>query len=394
MLVSRLLSQNGCLPCPGQAFAGRDWRPFANNKENPLIHNSIPRWTIVTPVLAWAAIAASSAAGGHAFYLTLLAALLAGTVFAAVHHAEVVAHKVGEPFGTLILALAVTVIEVALIISFMLGGGEEKLALARDTIFSAIMITCNGILGICLLLGGLRHREQNFQLSGAKAALTVLAAISVLALVLPNYGTSQPGPLLSSSQLAFTGVVSLVLYGAFVFVQTIRHRDYFLVEGSHDEDEHAPPPSNKVAMLAVAMLLICLVAVVTLAKLLSPSIESFVVDAGAPAAVVGIIIAALVLLPEGLAAANAARADRVQTSLNLALGSALASIGLTIPTVAMIFVFMGEPLILGLEIKETIFLLLTLVACSLSLSVGRTTILQGIVHLVIFASFVFFAISP
>ncbi|WP_222115916.1 calcium:proton antiporter [Chromobacterium vaccinii] len=364
-----------------------------------MTHNSIPRWTIVTPVLAWAAIAASSAAGGHAFYLTLLAVLLAGTVFAAVHHAEVVAHKVGEPFGTLILALAVTVIEVALIISFMLGGGEEKLALARDTIFSAIMITCNGILGICLLLGGLRHREQNFQLSGAKAALTVLAAISVLALVLPNYGTSQPGPLLSSSQLAFTGVVSLVLYGAFVFVQTIRHRDYFLVEGSHDEDEHAPPPSNKVAMLAVAMLavamlLICLVAVVTLAKLLSPSIESFVVDAGAPAAVVGIIIAALVLLPEGLAAANAARADRVQTSLNLALGSALASIGLTIPTVAMIFVFMGEPLILGLEIKETIFLLLTLVACSLSLSVGRTTILQGIVHLVIFASFVFFAISP
>ncbi|MEO9382973.1 calcium:proton antiporter [Chromobacterium phragmitis] len=359
-----------------------------------MAHNSIPRWTIAAPVLAWAAIAASSAAGAHSLYLALLGVLLAGTVFAAVHHAEVVAHKVGEPFGTLILAIAVTVIEVALIISFMLGGGEEKLALARDTIFSAIMITCNGILGICLLLGGLRHREQNFQLSGAKAALTVLAAISVLALVLPNYGTSQPGPLLSSSQLAFTGVVSLVLYGAFVFVQTIRHRDYFLVEGSRDEDVHAPPPSNKVSLLAVAMLLVCLVAVVTLAKLLSPSIESFVVDAGAPAAVVGIIIAALVLLPEGLAAANAARADRVQTSLNLALGSALASIGLTIPTVAMIFVFMGEPLILGLEIKETIFLLLTLVACSLSLSVGRTTILQGIVHLVIFASFVFFAISP
>ncbi|WP_337883496.1 ionic transporter y4hA [Chromobacterium haemolyticum] len=355
---------------------------------------TIPRWTVAAPLVAWAAIVAAPTFAASSLFIALLAVLLAGTVFAAVHHAEVVAHKVGEPYGTLILALAVTVIEVALIVSFMLAGGESKLALARDTIFSAIMITCNGIVGICLLLGGLRHREQNFQLSGAKVALTVLAAISVLALVLPNYGTSEPGPLLSSSQLAFTGVVSLVLYGAFVFVQTIRHRDYFLLEGSHSEDEHAPPPSVKVTLISLALLLVCLVGVVSLAKLLSPSIEGFVEAAGAPAAVVGIIIAALVLLPEGLAAANAARADRVQTSLNLALGSALASIGLTIPTVALIFVVMGEPLILGLENKETIFLVLTLLVSSMSLAVGRTTILQGIVHLVIFASFVFFAISP
>ncbi|MGR2660064.1 MULTISPECIES: calcium:proton antiporter [Chromobacterium] len=355
---------------------------------------TIPHWTVAAPLVAWAAIVAAPTFAASSLFIALLAVLLAGTVFAAVHHAEVVAHKVGEPYGTLILALAVTVIEVALIVSFMLAGGESKLALARDTIFSAIMITCNGIVGICLLLGGLRHREQNFQLSGAKVALTVLAAISVLALVLPNYGTSEPGPLLSSSQLAFTGVVSLVLYGAFVFVQTIRHRDYFLLEGSHSEDEHAPPPSVKVTLISLALLLVCLVGVVSLAKLLSPSIEGFVEAAGAPAAVVGIIIAALVLLPEGLAAANAARADRVQTSLNLALGSALASIGLTIPTVALIFVVMGEPLILGLENKETIFLVLTLLVSSMSLAVGRTTILQGIVHLVIFASFVFFAISP
>ncbi|UGA39586.1 hypothetical protein JOS77_09070 [Chromobacterium haemolyticum] len=185
---------------------------------------TIPHWTVAAPLVAWAAIVAAPTFAASSLFIALLAVLLAGTVFAAVHHAEVVAHKVGEPYGTLILALAVTVIEVALIVSFMLAGGESKLALARDTIFSAIMITCNGIVGICLLLGGLRHREQNFQLSGAKVALTVLAAISVLALVLPNYGTSEPGPLLSSSQLAFTGVVSLVLYGAFVFVQTIRHR--------------------------------------------------------------------------------------------------------------------------------------------------------------------------
>lgn len=350
-------------------------------------------WTLITPLLAWAAIGAAPFAAGNSLFLTLLSVILATTVFAAVHHAEVVAHRVGEPFGTLVLALAVTVIEVALIVSIMLNGGSAKLALARDTIFSAIMISCNGIVGICLLLGGLRHREQNFQLHGAKVTMTVLAAVSVLAMVLPNYGNSSPGPLLSSTQLAFTGIVSLALYIAFVFVQTVRHRDYFLAE-TQDENQHAPPPSRRVAGISALLLLACLVAVVSLAKLLSPAIEAAVARAGAPEAVVGIIIATLVLLPEGLAAARAARADRVQTSLNLALGSSLASIGLTIPAVALLFVLQGHPLILGLGAKETIFLMLTLFVGSMSLATGRTTILQGIVHLVIFISFVFFAVSP
>ncbi|MDF0605670.1 ionic transporter y4hA [Neisseriaceae bacterium TC5R-5] len=356
--------------------------------------NTIPRWTIAAPLIGWAAIAISPLLGFYAVFSLLLGGVLAATVFAAVHHAEVVAHKVGEPFGTLILALAVTVIEVALIISIMLGSGDAKLSLARDTIFSAIMIACNGIVGICLLMGGLRHHEQQFQLSGAKVAFTVLIAISVLAMVLPNYGRSAPGPLLSSTQLAFTGIVSVVLYSAFVFVQTIRHRDYFLADDSDDEDVHAAPPSNRVTWGSMALLITCLLAVVILAKLLSPTIESMVASAGAPATVVGIIIASLVLLPEGVAAARAARANRVQTSLNLALGSALASIGLTIPTVAIIFVMLDKPLILGLEHKETIFLGLTLLVGSMSLATGRTTILQGIVHLVIFASFVFFAVKP
>lgn len=353
-----------------------------------------PHWTLLTPLLAWSTIAAAQIAGFASFFVWILSIMLAGCVFSAVHHAEVVAHKVGEPYGTLVLALAVTVIEVALIVSIMLTDGAEKLALARDTIFSAIMIACNGIVGICLLVGGLHHREQYFHLSGAKVTMTVLAALSVLAMVLPNYGHSGVGPLLSSAQLAFTGIVSLVLYCSFVFVQTVRHRDYFLAENSHDENAHAEPPTLRVTLTSAAFLLICLVAVVLLAKLLSPVIESAVVSAGAPATVVGIIIAVLVLLPEGLAAIRAARADRVQTSLNLALGSALASIGLTIPTVAMLFVIMNKPLVLGLDNKETVFLILTLLVGSLSLSTGRTTILQGIVHLVIFSSFVFFAISP
>ncbi|GHD58416.1 calcium:proton antiporter [Jeongeupia chitinilytica] len=355
--------------------------------------NTIPRWTWALPVIAWGAMFASPFAGGATLFLMLVGVALAGTVFAAVHHAEVVAHRVGEPFGTLVLALAVTVIEVALIISVMLPGGEAKAALARDTVFAAIMIVCNGIVGLCLLLGGLRHREQDFQLRGASTAMTVLASLAVLTLILPSYAQAMPGPFLGSTQLAFIGVVSLLLYGTFVFVQTIRHRDYFLAEGPN-EDVHAAPPSLKVTWISVGLLLLCLVAVVGLAKVLSPAVELTVANAGAPEAVVGIVIAGLVLLPEGIAAARAARADRLQTSLNLALGSALATIGLTIPTVAIIFVFTGKPLLLGLPMKETVLLGLTLLVGSMSLATGRTTVLQGIVHLVIFASFFFFAVIP
>ena len=319
----------------------------------------------------------------------LSAAALAAAVFAAVHHAEVVAHRVGEPFGTLVLALAVTIIEVALIVSVMLSGGAEKAALARDTVLAAIMIVCNGVVGLCLLVGGVRHHEQ-----GASAAMAVLCALSVLTLVLPNYSITSPGPGLSDSQLVFVGIISLVLYMVFVFVQTVRHRDYFLVEVKDDEDAHAPPPSSRAALASLGLLFVALVAVVGLAKILSPVVEKGVASAGAPAAVVGIVIAALVLLPEGFAALRAARANRLQTSLNLALGSALASIGLTIPTVAAVSVVIGKPLSLGLEPKETVLLALTLLVGVITLGTGRTTILQGVIHLVIFAAFLFFAVVP
>ncbi|BCF99439.1 ionic transporter y4hA [Paraburkholderia sp. PGU19] len=334
-------------------------------------------------------------AAGNGLLTALAALALAGSVFAGVHHAEVVAHRVGEPFGTLVLAVAVTVIEVALIVSVMLSAGAEKAGLARDTVFAAVMIVCNGIVGICLLVGGLRHREQDFQIRGASAALAVLASLSVLSLVMPNYTSVNLGPALSDSQLAFAGVSSLVLYGVFVFVQTVRHRDYFLTDAhTANEDAHAAPPSSRVAMTSGVLLVVSLVAVVLLAKVLSPVVERAVLEAGAPAAVVGIVIAALVLLPEGLAAVRAARADRLQTSLNLALGSALASIGLTIPTVALVFIWTGRPLVLGIDGKDTVLLILTLLISTLTLGTGRTTILQGAVHLSLFAAYLFLSFAP
>jgi len=331
---------------------------------------------------------------GGGFVGAAAGAVLIATVFAAVYHAEVVAHRTGEPFGTLVLAVAVTVIEVALIVSVMVSAPAEKAGLARDTVFAAVMIVCNGIVGLCLLWGGVRHHEQGFHLHGASAALAVLAALTVLSLVLPNVATSAPGPVFNTPQLVFAGIVSLVLYVSFVFVQTVRHRDYFLPIDSPDEEAHAPVPSNATALISLVLLLLALIAVVGLAKALTPAVESAIARANAPKAVVGIVIAALVLLPESLAAARAARSDRLQTSLNLALGSALASIGLTIPAVAVVSIVLQQPLELGLGAKEQLLLALTLLISVITLGTGRTTVLQGTVHLVIFAVFLFFAVVP
>lgn len=317
---------------------------------------------------------------------------LVGTVFAAVYHAEVVAHRVGEPFGSLVLAVAVTIIEVALIVSVMVGGGDTT-AMARDTVFAAVMIVCNGIVGLCLLAGGLRHREQIFQLQGTQAALSVIVSLTVLTMVLPNVTSSTKGPTFSAPQLIFVAIVSLILYGSFLFVQTVRHRDYFLPK--EDEAEvHALPPPNRVALASGALLFISLALVVAMAKMLTPTIENAIARAGAPKSVVGIVIAGLVLLPEGLAAFRAARANRLQTSMNLALGSVLATIGLTIPTIAGVSLLFHQPLTLGLSGKEELLLALTLIVSILTVGTGRTTMLQGIVHLVIFATFLFLAAVP
>lgn len=347
------------------------------------------------PWFGWALLLAYASGWQSGWMAALCALALAFSVGTAVHHAEVVAHKVGEPYGTLILALAITVIEVALIVSLMLSGGPATSALARDTVFAAVMLILNGMIGLCLLLGASRHHEQRFRLHGVSAALTTLAAISVLTLVLPNYTTSVSGPVYSYSQLVFVAVVSLILYGAFVLVQTVRHRDYFLPsEAVQDVELHAPPPSVRQTWISCLWLLLSLAAVVLLAKNLAPTVEDLVVQSGAPKALVGIIIAAVVLLPEGWAAFRAARANRLQTSLNLALGPALASIALTIPAVSLISVMFQWPLTLGLDMKSTVLLMLSLFITSLSLGTGRTTVLQGAVHLVLLAVYIFTTIVP
>ncbi len=353
---------------------------------------ALPIWTLIAPGLGLVAVLVGLAKMGTLGTAAAVIVLI-GSVLAAVHHAEVIAHKVGEPFGTLVLAIAVTVIEVSLIVSLMLSNAGDATTLARDTVFAAIMIILNFIIGICLLAGAVRHHEQRFTLKGMTAALGVLAAMAVLSLVLPNYTSSTSGPTYAASQLMFVAVVSLILYGTFVLVQTVRHRDYFL-PSTDDKDDHAAPPSARATGIAFAALLVALVSVVLLAKTLSPTIEAAVIGAGLPLTVVGVVIAALVLAPESLAAYKSARRNRLQTSLNLALGSALATIGLTIPSVAIVSLVLDLPLALGIDAKSMTLLALSLFVATLSLGTGRTTVLQGVVHLVIFAAYLFTTVVP
>ncbi|MBL8381206.1 MAG: ionic transporter y4hA [Burkholderiales bacterium] len=356
--------------------------------------NMLPPWTIAIPVISCAILASSLLVGSGGLVLGLVGLALVAAVITAVHHAEVVAHRVGEPFGTLILALAVTVIEVALVVSMMLSGGAGAATVVRDTVYAAIMIVCNGVVGLCLVVGGIRHHVLHFRVDATGPTISVLAALATLTLILPNFTTSTSGPTFSPSQLAFAGLASLALYGAFVFVQTVRHRDYFLPVETEPREAHVVPPRTAVALTSLALLVVCLLAVVGLAKTLAPSIRNGVEAAGAPLAVVGIIIALLVLMPETWAAVRAAARNRMQVSLNLALGSGLATIGLTIPVIAALSLPLDLPLSLGLPGKETVLLALTLLVSAVTLGSGRATVLQGAVHLVLFAAFLFLAVVP
>lgn len=383
---------------------------------------SRPSWTTVTPILALVALVpAWFAHPESAVLLTLLAVLLVGAVLAAVHHAEVVAHRVGEPYGSLLLAVAVTIIEVGLIVTLMVTTDKDTAGLARDTVFAAAMITVNGIVGISLLVGALKHHLAVFNPEGTGAALATVITLAVVCLVLPSVTTSQPGPEFTGAQLAFAAIASLTLYGMFVFTQTIRHRDFFLpvTSGQHsplvsgaatspgapsggfehepvdlDEDGHADPPTDRAALASLGLLVVSLVAVVGLAKIESPAIESGVAALGFPNAVVGVVIALLVLAPETIAAVRAAARNRVQVSLNLALGSAMASIGLTIPAIAIASIWLDGPLELGLNQLQTVLLVLTAAVAILTVVPGRAKPLQGGVHLVLLAAFLFLTVAP
>ena len=357
-------------------------------------HATLPRWSWIAPVLGVAGAAAALGLGIHGGLLAVvILAVLIGAVLACVHHAETIAHRIGEPYGALVLAIAVTIVEVSLIVTLMLAGGHDAETLARDSVFAAFMIATTGITGACLLVSGIRFGEANFQARGASATLSVLATLAVLTLVLPNYTVNSVGPSFSPAQLTFVAVVSLLLYMTFLFVQTVRHRGDFLgvdIDTGHIEAR----PTNRQALQAAALLLVGLVAVVALAKSLAPTLDRLVGEFGAPPAAAGVVIAALVMLPEGLSALRATRANRLQIALNLALGSALATISLTIPGVALASFVLGVPLVLGIGPEEIVLLMLTLLISAITLVTGRATILQGAVHLTIFAVFLLLSAIP
>ena len=364
----------------------------APRRRSPLLS-----WTVLAPLVALLLLLLTWGHHIGTWLAVVIGLVLAGAVLAAVHHAEVVAHRVGEPFGSLLLAVAVTVIEVGLIVTLMISGDSNTASLARDTVFAAVMITTNGIVGVSLLLGAIRNGVARFHPEGSGAALATVTALSALALVLPTFTTSAKGPRFSGSQLTFAALASLALYGMFVLTQTGRHRDFFLpVEGAGDPDAevHSPPVGNRTAVISLVLLMVALIDVVGLAKVESHTIESAVDAVGFPPSFVGVVIALLVLAPETLAAARASRRQRVQISLNLAYGSAMASIGLTIPAIAVASIWLSGPLLLGLGSTQLVLLTLTVLVSILTVVPGRATRLQGGVHLVLLAAFVFLAINP
>lgn len=350
------------------------------------------RWTALIPVLAWI-LFFSGLVDDSTIFQVMACVLLIFSVMAAVHHSEVIAHRVGEPFGTIILAVAVTIIEVSIIVSLMISGGEEASSLARDTVFAATMLILNGIVGLCLLIGGLKHHVQKFSEHSATIALVSIVSIVILTMVFPSFTTSVKGPYYSTPQLAFVSLSCLIIYGVFLLAQTRRHREYFLVKDANEGDSHSTV-TNASLLISSIFLLISLGIVVLLAKTLSPTIEEIVISYHLPKTLVGIIIAAVILLPEGIAAIVAARNNKLQTSLNLALGSALASIGLTIPCVAIVCSVYDMKVALGLDMKSIILLGLSVFIVMLSLSSGRTNIVYGVVLLINLFAFIFLVVYP
>jgi Ca2+:H+ antiporter len=362
-------------------------------------HGPMPRSAWIFPALSVLFFALATTLGvtftpspaGLVFAAVLLV-ILFGTVFAAVHHAEVIAERIGEPYGTLLLTLAVTVIEVALIATIMLGDKPVP-TLARDTVFAVVMIVCNGLVGICILAGGLRYREQDIQVTGSSLYLSVLAVLATITLVMPNYTLTTPGPVYSAGQLGFVSVITILLYGVFLYTQTVRHRDYFIRESASFADD-GTPTSNRTLGLSILLLLVSLLAVVLLAKKFSLVVDFTTAWIGAPPAFAGVLVALLILLPESVAAVAAARKNDLQKSVNLALGSSLATIGLTIPAVAVVAFALDKQLVLGLNEQEMVLLALTFVLGILTFGTGRTNILFGLVHVVVFVVFVFMVFVP
>jgi Ca2+:H+ antiporter len=331
---------------------------------------------------------ASHGPGGLALTFLWLFAVVLGSCLAVVRHADHLAIRLGEPYGTLILTLAVTIIEV-MSISAMTGHGAPNPALARDTIFAVIMILLNFMVGVSLLLGGWRHREQNFNLQGANAYLGVIIPLTVLSLILPNFTMTTPGPTLSPAQEDFVALVSVGLYAAFLAVQTVRHRSYFMLADPDAAGDHEAPsgtprhPATHAVLMAAYM-----VPLVFLAEQLAHPVGALLETLDAPAALGGGVIALLVATPEAVGAVRAAAANRLQRSMNIFLGSVLSTIGLTIPAMIALSQLTGAKLVLGLQNADAVMLVLTLAVSLITFSSGRTNVLQGAIHLVLFGAYI------
>jgi Ca2+:H+ antiporter len=329
----------------------------------------------------------SSPAGLALLFVWLFVAAF-GCCLSVVRHADHLAVRLGEPYGTLILTLAVTIIE-AMSISALLMHGDHNPALVRDTIFAVIMIVLNGMVGLSLLLGGWRHLEQQFNSLGANTYLGVIIPLTVFSLILPNYTITTAGPTLSISQEIFVALVSLGLYGVFLIAQTVRHRAYFSAEGADDTVDDEVPESSPHHPLLHAGLMVCyMVPLVYLAERFAAPIDALLATLHAPASLGGVVIALLVATPEALSAIRAAAANRLQRSMNLLLGSVLSTIGLTIPVMICISWFQGSRLVLGLQSGNAVLLVLTLAVSLVTFSSGRTNILQGAIHLVLFGAYI------
>ena len=351
------------------------------------------QWTTSIPLLAFI-LYLSGLLDNNPVFQIIAGILLMLCVMSAVHHSEIVAHRVGEPFGTIILAVSITVIEVAIIISLMITGGKEYAAFARDTVYAAVMLILNGIVGLSLFFGGRKFHTQTFSPHSVKIALVSLVSIVAFTMILPTFTNSEAGPYYTERQLLFEIFACLIIYTAFISAQTNRHREYFISDSSVTAENIKHSISNVSLAISIIFLLISLIIVVLLAKSLSPQIEQIVVSNGLPKSLVGIIIAAVILLPEGIAAVSAARNNRLQTSLNLSLGSAIASIGLTIPAVSVASYIYDFPLILGLEILPIILLVISIFTVMVSLIGGRSNSVYGVVLLVNLLAYVFLTINP
>jgi Ca2+:H+ antiporter len=357
---------------------------------------------------AWATVAAMQfgdpmrLVGAHPLLTGAIFAWLLGTIlwaaFGVVHEAEEVAERLGEPLGTLVLTLSIVVIEVALIGAVMLGASHVP-TLGRDTMFAVLMIVLNGVVGLCLLVGGMRFHQQSYNLQGAGAYLAVIIPLSVIALVLPNFTTSSAVGTLSLLQAVFFSAFTIALYGGFLWLQAGRHRGFFVaIAGKAGEEIGTPLPHHVRApgstARRVAVLVANILPIILLSKDLAKLLDHGIAVLGAPAALGGILIALIVFTPEGISALKAVAANQLTRAINLCLGAATSTLGLTVPAVLFIGLATGQPVILGVSPANMVLLAVTLVLNTLTFSGMRTTMLEGAVHMSLFLVFLVLVFSP